>query len=302
MIQDIPSSRDFFDSGIELFDFAWDTVSALWTTLSEAEEFEIDTAEVSEEYWASAKRRLTTALAVTQQGVEFILKGKIAEVSPYLLLADAPDRWPSPYDGKPITFSQFKTVDAQDLIRLHDTVQTTQLPPAFVKTFNELRAKRNTISHSIDKKLSVHTSEVIETILFFHRVLFPSENWVKSRVTFIENSPLAKLNGGEFSRNLACREFSVVLDILPPAAVKEYFGIDKKQRRYLCPHCFYEANRDAGFDENLAVLRPKGSASTSLYCLICDRDYAVVREDCTRKDCPGNVLSADEGICLTCGS
>ena len=237
MIEDIPSPADFYDSGIELFDFAWDTVSGLWTTLSEAEEFEIDTAEVSEEYWAAAKRRLTTALAVTQQGVEFILKGQIAEVSPYLLLVDGPDRWPSPYDGKPIMFSQFKTVDAQDLVRLHDTVQQTALPPAFIKTFNELRTRRNTIAHSIDKKLSVHTSEVIETILFFHKTLLPAEKWVKSRVAFIQNSPLSKLNGGEFSTNLACREFSVVLDIPTPAAIEEYFGIDAKQRRYLCPHC-----------------------------------------------------------------
>ena len=122
MIKDVPSSQDFFEAGIELFDFAWDTVSPLWTNLSEAEEEGVDTAEVSEQYWAAAKRRLTTALAMTQQGVEFILKGKIAEISPHLLLAGSHDRWPSPYEGHDLTFSQFKMVDAQDLIRLHDTV------------------------------------------------------------------------------------------------------------------------------------------------------------------------------------
>ena len=112
MIVDVPSSQDFFDSGIELFDFAWDTVAALLTNLAQAEEWGIDPVEVSEEYWAAAKRRLTTALAMTQQGVEFILKGKIAEISPYLLLAEGPSKWPSPYgDCKP-NFSEFKTVDA----------------------------------------------------------------------------------------------------------------------------------------------------------------------------------------------
>lgn len=68
MIRDIPTSQDFFESGIELFDFAWDTVAALLTNLSEAEELGIDPAEVSAEYWAAAKRRLSTALAMTQQG------------------------------------------------------------------------------------------------------------------------------------------------------------------------------------------------------------------------------------------
>lgn len=164
MINDVPSPQDFLDSGVELFDFAWDTAAALWTNLSEAEDCGIDCAEVSGEYWTAAKRRLTTALAMTQQGVEFILKGKIAEISPYLLIAEGPSRWPSPYDGHELTFSEFKTVDAQDLIRLHDTVQKVQLSPSFVDQFNALRKKRNTIAHSIDKKLKVHTSEVIETI------------------------------------------------------------------------------------------------------------------------------------------
>jgi len=176
------------------------------------------------------------------------------------------------------------------------------LPADFIREFNAVRAKRNTISHSIDKNLQVHTSEVIETILFFHGVLFPHANWVKSRMKFIENAPLAKLSGGDFSTNLICRELSAVLAILQPSAVQKYFGIDKKQRRYLCPKCFYNANRDGGFEEPLAVLRPKGAESTSIYCLICDGVIPVLREDCSRSECSGNVLSEEEGLCLTCGS
>jgi len=166
LIIDVPTSKDFFDSGIELFDFAWDTVANLITNFSDAVEYGVEEADVSEEYWAGAKRRLTTALAMTQQGVEFILKGKIAEVSPFLLLAEGLTKWPSPYDGNEISFSAFKTVDAQDLVRLHDTVRDPQLDKDFVEKFTSLRLKRNTISHSVDKKLQVHTSEVIEAILF----------------------------------------------------------------------------------------------------------------------------------------
>jgi hypothetical protein len=297
----VPSSKDFFEAGIELFDFAWDTAAVLWTNLSEAKEWGIDPDEVSEEYWAAAKRRLTTALVMTQQGVEFILKGKIAEISPYLLLAESPAKWPSPYDGDELDFAQFKTVDAQDLVRLHDTVQDTQLSAAFVDKFNTLRAKRNTISHSIDKKLQVHTSEVIETILSLHKALFPKENWAKVRATFINNSPNAMLNGGDYSKNIACHELEVVIEILTPAAVREFFLIDKKQRRYLCPKCLDDANKDVDFDYKLAVIRPKGASSTKLYCPICDAEHQVVREDCKDSDCPGNVLSSDWGICLTCG-
>jgi hypothetical protein len=75
VIHDIPSPQDFFDSGVELFDFAWDTVATLITNFSEGIDQGVDEADVTEEYWASSKRRLTTALAMTQQGVEFVLKG-----------------------------------------------------------------------------------------------------------------------------------------------------------------------------------------------------------------------------------
>jgi hypothetical protein len=173
VILDVPTPEDFFTSGIELFDFAWDTVPTLITNLAEAIDSGVEEKDVTEEYWAASKRRLTTALAMTQQGVEFVLKGKIAEVSPFLLLAESPSRWPSPYDGHQLTFSEFKTVEAQDLIRLHDTVRDPKLDEDFVAKFNALRLKRNTIAHSIDKRLQVHTIEVIDAILFMYKALFP---------------------------------------------------------------------------------------------------------------------------------
>lgn len=303
MIKDVPSPQDFFDSGLELFDFAWDTVAVLLTNFSIAErDFGVDAADVSEEYWASSKRRLTTALAMTQQGVEFILKGKIAEISPYLLLAESPTRWPSPYDGHELTFAEFKTVDAQDLIRLHDTVQGAHLAPEFVDKFNALRSKRNTISHSIDKKLQVHTLEVIESILFLHKALFPNENWAKIRATFIRNYPDASLSGGEYSTNNACLELEIVLKMLPPAAVETFFGISKKQRLYICPNCFDYASHHQDFDHKLAALRPKSPTATTLYCPVCDCEHQVVRRGCDQGKCLGNVLSIDERpVCLTCG-
>jgi len=303
VIKDIPNAKDFFDSGIELFDFAWDIVAELITNLFVAErEFEVDVKDVSEEYWAASKRRLTTALAMTQQGVEFIMKGKIAEISPYLLLAESALRWPSPYDGHELTFSEFKMVDAQDLVRIHDTVQDRPLPSDFVDRSNAMRTKRNRIAHSIDKELQVHTTEVIETILFFYKALFPEENWAKTRATFIRNYPDATLSGGEYSTNDVCRELESVLALLPPAAVETYFGISKKQYLYLCPTCLADGGHHVDFDHKLAALRPKGPTSTTLYCPVCDREYAVARRDCDQEGCPGNVLAADEEPrCLTCG-
>ena len=146
---DIPTADDFYTSGKELLDFSWDVVAKLLVDIDEAKYYGVDSDEVSDSYWAAAKRRLTTALSITQQGVEFVLKGKIAEISPYLLIVDSPSKWPSPYGGNTVSFSDFRTIDAQDLIRVIDTFSADSMPPEFVSQFHQLREKRNRIMFQI---------------------------------------------------------------------------------------------------------------------------------------------------------
>jgi hypothetical protein len=75
MIVEIPTSEEFYTSGKELLDFAWDTVAELLINLDGLEDCGVDShEEILDAYWKSAKRRLTTALSITQQGVEFIIK------------------------------------------------------------------------------------------------------------------------------------------------------------------------------------------------------------------------------------
>lgn len=299
MAVNVPAADDFFVAGKELLDFAWDVVAQLLKNLDEAEYFGIDSTEISEEYWLSARRRLTTSLSVTQQGVEFMLKGKIAQISPFLLLADPPVKWPSPYTGKSVDFSAFRTIDAQDLVRVHDTFGAQRLDDAFVTRFNELREKRNKIMHSVGKSIEVHVKDVIDSLLFMHKSLLPSENWAAQRLSFLKAAPETQLGSDEFAVNTASWELDLVLDLLTPAQVKDHFGIKKKQRRYMCPECYSNANTDADFDRKLALLSPKGAATTDLYCLVCNDTYTVVRKKCTEAGCLGDVIS-DEGMCLTC--
>lgn len=299
MAVNIPTASDFFVAGKELLDFAWDVIAQLLKNLDEAEYFGVDTAEVSEGYWLSARRRLTTALAITQQGIEFILKGKIAEISPYLLLADPPTKWPSPYEGTTTDFSSFRTIDAQDLVRVHDTFAVKHLDEGFVVRFHELRDKRNRIMHSVDKNIAVHVKDVVDALLFMHKALFPNEGWGSVRLSFLEAAPESELGSGDFVINTIAWELDLVLGLLTPAQVQTYFGIDKKQRRYVCPECYSKANTDNGFEYKLAIFQPKGPSSTSLYCMVCNATYPVSREDCDKSDCPGNVISED-GMCLTC--
>lgn len=299
MITDLPTVEDYYTSGKALLNFSWDIVANLLVDKNEADSYVLDAEEVSNEYWAAAKRQLATALSITQQGVEFILKGKIVEISPYLLIVDSPAKWPRTRDGSAFSFSDFRTVDTQDLIQIIETFSNRLMDLEFVSKFHELRKKRNRIMHSVDKNLTINVIEVIESLLFMHKSLFPNENWAAVRLEFLNETPLSKFEESEYSWNRVCLEMSLVIGLLKPSRVKEYFNIDKKQRSYICPECYTNANTDVGFDYCLAVLSPKGPESSKLYCPVCDMRYSVVRQDCKNKGCMGNVLSED-GMCLTC--
>lgn len=305
MVENVPSPEDFYVSGKELLNFAWDATASLLIEFDHADYYvldESDMAEVSEKYWAAAKRTLTTALTVIQQAVELIIKGRIAEVSPYLLISDAPARWPSPYEGKPVNFERFRTIDAQDLIRVHDTFTPTPFGAGFVQKFQSLRDVRNVVMHSAGKNVTVQAAEVVDSALYMHKSLFPAERWFTVRREFLRSAPGSELGAAEFATNHVCLEATIVKKLLQPAEVLTYIGVDKKRRSYICPSCLHDANTDGGFDYKLAVLQSKGAEATDLYCPICDRTHLVRREACQDADCKGNVMSTDFGRCLSCGN
>lgn len=299
LVKNKPSSVDYYRSGKELFDFSWNVITELLTTFDEAEYYGVDPDEVSDAYWKAATRSITTALSVTQQGVEFILKGKIAEISPYLLISDNPRSWPSPYDRNDIEFSEFRTIDAQDLIRTHDTFSDQAFSGEFIERFNFLREQRNKLMHSVDKNIEVSVAQVVDAILYMHTNLFPNESWPKVRLQFLRQSPTSEFGSWEVAVNRVCWETELAIKHLTPKQVKDYFNIDKKQRAYYCPKCLDDANTKVGFEQKLARLTSKTSDANELYCPICDDKFDVTREDCGDESCLGNVI-CESGTCLTC--
>ena len=295
MIDNLPTATDFYQSGKELLNFAWETTANLLIMLDEAD-FEYD-EEIPDRYWAKARRQLTTSLAIAQQGVELILKGKITDISPYLLILDPPTKWPS---GRAIDFSEFRTVDAQDLIKVCDTFSDVPLTKEFAEKFQSLRKRRNTIMHSVDR-LSIHVIDVVESILVVHKALFPTESWPNIRLKFIEDAPESEL-GADYATNRACWEVSIVKKLLKPAQVLSLLGVAKNQRSYFCPKCLERANTDDSFDFMLAVLRPKIPGATRLYCPVCNNEHEVIRQSCKSNGCRGDVKCAESEICLTCQS
>lgn len=144
MITDVPTADDFQQAGIGFLNLAWDAACELVRHSRYYQEFDY-WGDEEQEYWNAAQRPLATALALTQQGIELLLKAKIAEVSPFLLLDSS---WCRGHDKTDAPYSDFRTIDSQDLIRAHDSVQPNRLPDDFKNRVNELRKVRNSIFHT----------------------------------------------------------------------------------------------------------------------------------------------------------
>lgn len=303
MILDVPTSADFEANGIAFLNLAWDSVLDISLHFAESEVEELDEEKrVTDEYWQEVQQPLAVAVALAQQGTEFLLKAKISAVSPFLLISGDPAGWPKGCDKDDKSFADFKTIDAQDLVRVHDSVASPRLSDDFKREFDRLRRLRNTVMHTVDKRLRFTAEGGILAILQVVESLLAPRRWLPVRRNYL-------LGGVDFSSdhtykdNTNCviaREVMHVFDLLEPALIKRFYGFDVKQRRYYCPSCEHDC-ADWQIGVRLAQLRPNNPNSINVHCLACDETYPIVRESCGHKGCKGNVISEEYGRCLACG-
>lgn len=302
MIKDIPTSEEFDSAAKAQFDFAWDIVISFLLALEKAKGY-VEVEEDDEKaFWMTARQRILTSLIIAQQGVELAIKGKLVAISPYLLISGNHSDWPKDNDGTGVSFSEFRAIDAQDLVRVHDTVHDKKLESGFSILFERVRKLRNKAMHTVDKELNVSAQDVVTILLDVHAYLYTDENWTSTRREFLNNSAATHLYfDTSHVAGLVAKEFLTVFNFLQPAEAKRFFKIDRKQRLYLCPECKYESDKYDPIDPRYAVLKPNKPDSESLYCFVCDSLYQVERQGCCDDECLGNVISVEYGICCTCG-
>jgi hypothetical protein len=299
MIINIPVADDFKNAGIDFINLAIDHVFTLYEEYEQSEIEEWGDQVEIESYWKSAQRTLSNALTLVQQGIELLLKGRIVSVSPYLLISGEPREWPRGCETRDISFSEFRTIDAQDLIRIHDTINSTRLSDSFKSRYEELRRRRNTIIHTIDNSLEIDTRIIIDSSLeAIHELTGPLQ-WISLRRSYLEASPTSRAFSTDHVEYAMIIESLRIIRLLSPSDLIKYFGFNKRQRRYICPTC--DRNDETGdLRPDTALLSPNTPRSTSVYCFVCGNTNEVTRENCSQTGCRGNVLSAIDVRCLTC--
>jgi hypothetical protein len=254
--------------------------------------------EIAADFWKAAEPEFATALTLIEQGIEFLIKARIAKISPWLLLSRDSDGWPRRCDKEAVEFSAFHTIDAQDLLKVHDTFAPKRLPEEFANAFSALRKKRNAMMHTVDLKLRASAVEIVQNVLLSAEHLIGPHKWAKERDAFLQES-----RNSAFDEDLAAlhlgREFNAVVSLLGRGELIRFFGFDKRQRAYSCPVCSH-ACKDAEFYCRTAQLRPNTAQSKTVYCFVCRKSSNIERRACTDDGCKGNVISVDWDECLTC--
>lgn len=304
MLKDVPQADDFKRNGLAFLNLAWDSITNLSQThhsvkdLMDSAFTEEDRFKTDQIYWQKSQPALATAVALAHQGGEFLIKSKIAAVSPFLLLSV--DKWPENIQGVDKSFADFKTVDAKELIKLHDTVCSAPLPALFSTNFEELRRLRNTIMHSIHQDQPFTPRKGALAVLDTAETLIGPQSWQSIRFAYREEKTDIWFFESDFNAqyNYAVETLHVIRELLTPAESLKYYGFNKKQHSYFCVKCF-EEYEDLVFTAQLTCATP---TATEARCVSCQTTFPVRRRQCNK--CVGNVFGRDRWdyrwTCLKC--
>ena len=303
MITALPTHYDFRIHGEDYINLAWYKVHDLSTRHYISGDIEVlnDQDLANEDLLEGYQRELSSALMLCHQGIEFLLKGKIASVSPFLLISQNPDQWPRGSDKADTAFSEFRTIDAQDLLRVVNTVSATKISDTFAEKYSRLRKRRNAICHTVTQENDLTPKDLFLMIFDALREFFPDTTIAEKRREFLSRDiSFRDEDEGEVFFRFAT-EMNTIIHLLSPSELDGYFSYPKNMRRYLCPFC-RECSHYVPLEIPLAILAKKEPNCRDLYCMICDKHFEVIRKACNCTECKGNVIHASEEgeMCLTC--
>ncbi|HVJ53471.1 MAG TPA: hypothetical protein VM689_13470 [Aliidongia sp.] len=337
MIVEIPGSADFKKTSLNLLNLAWYIAIASLEAYSFSDIIHpVDTPvqhipgidgtlrtiggpdttwspqerEVAEQqYWRRSQPALANALSLIQQAIEMALKGQIAEISPFLLIARDARDYPTKSAQQDVSFSAFRSLDAADLLKVHNTVCSERLDDKFEGFWNSIRRQRNVFIHSVVPISEVlKPTDLIEKILLTVRTMHREQEWFGHRVEYCQKDEIEAAfstdSGSRFGRVL--QEFEIVFHYLSSKALREYFGLDRRRRTYMCTHCMKECDSDIWNDlhQHFAQFDGKDPSSSAVKCALCARSIKIFRGQCMDKECKSSVLCDDVEygrICLICG-
>ena len=320
MITEVPTAHDFAQASVAALNLAWDVAAELsWRYSIAIDSESYDKDEISDAYWSRAQQRLGNAISLVQQGLELAIKSRIASVSPFLLIANRSDSLP-PSCATGIPFSDFKTIDAKDLIRVHDVFAEHPLSGECRAFLERNRRLRNQLIHGVGKADRITERQIFADVLrAIHLLPGLAASWPKARLDYLTSQTSESAIGvDDYPLSRVLEEFAAVVKLLRRKDLFDFVHFDNKARRYICPSaCYSDMSWNRAFRSRdmirLAQIRPNSPHSATVFCFVCGKSSAVVRSACKNGECPSNVIGIIEDedfrgaedekpqVCLVCG-
>lgn len=296
MIVDVPTPGEFQTAGVNQLYLAWKITIGTQQSLASVAVAGGDLEGV-EDYWRSVQPELANAYSLIQQAMEMSLKGRIASVSPYLLLGDPAD-WPGRGATNDLSFGEMPTLDASKLVKVHNLLIEPALDDRFNTFWETVRRDRNRIMHSTSRS-TFTASAVILAILRAVKALFGEMPWSARLLAEEAGQKYAIFGMDDHVYSSVVSEIGCAIELLTPAEALDLLGFDKRSHAYVCPQCYACSDRDfsAGLPK-LAQFSSKESGALTLRCTFCEGASEVERHDCEYQNCLGTVIS--QNLCLTC--
>jgi hypothetical protein len=258
-------------------------------------------------YINASQSDLQGIYTLIQQSQEIGLKALICEVSPFLLLRSREAK-PAVQGTQEYDFTDFPTIDAADLVKVHNTFCNRTISPGFQQQADEIRKGRNKISHLGIFPKELDPAALIEVLLTQYVELYPGRRWLADRLHYgsIDRWSFAEFDKGDWSPKTSV--FAELWHMLP--ALPDHFfrivmqhGIDEP--RYICHECAREAHlgESEPYPHDIPTAYRVGD-SMQVRCVMCEKDYRIREEACTNEGCGANLASDEpdsDGDCLVCG-
>jgi hypothetical protein len=210
--------------------------------------------------------------------------------------------WPK-YDAD---FTQFRTLDASDLIKVVNTVCSNVISEKFSELYQLVRGGRNTISHLGAYNEPLSPKDLLDILVTQYEELYRGRVWLRDRLHFQSQHRHNLFYSDHFNeRTSVLIELATLFTVLTNKQYQILFGFSKKVRRYICHYCCYDASigeRDVSPVEVRTATLIKGKHA--VFCHLCEKEYPVRRDHCLNHPCKSNVISDHDdwaGHCHMCG-
>ena len=276
MIKNIPDPKDFYQASLNYMNISWGMAFEIYKNSKEVLEDDGDI----EEYREAQRYQLNTALMLLSQSIELFLKYKICQINPFLFVH-------LKNEGVNCDFSELQSVDAKDLLNLHDQVQPVSLGSRLKKTFEEIRKKRNKIMHSSGIDIH-HEEEILIQIIKLSDLLF-NKTWLSLRIEAHGNAYFSDSYVNTYDM---ISEFSLLKEHLTIGDFKIYSGFLPKDFVLKCWYCNHH------MDYTLEEFTCFRKSPLTYECIICNESGKLKRSNCT--SCKIKSISSKDGYCLNC--